>query len=443
MTKRQIHTAILTILLIPFLRAVPALASGDKVVPHVVDGDQGDGIRYRTKFDITNISPWPNTVLTKVSVLFYKDDGTPWTVAIKDPVSGNALNVSSYTPLLGMSQTVRVETLGTGSLASGFAIIRNLEVPANHLEFADQGEVAITVYFEVLSRNSQGGYDIIDTVSVPTSQPTVSWTFPVEIDKTKSPSLLTGFAMVNLSDVSNAVTIDLWETKAPLSNDAVQYPQSASLVLSGTNPTTSKKAVGFLDQAAFFPGITKFKGMAVASSSSPVAILALLQTPTPTGVQFATLVPAYLDSLRRNTLMYLPQGYSLDADIPVVDYFRDETSAADPYYETPWDVLFQSDQNVTTGRWLTSQQGAMFHTIGVIAPQNAGSFDTISLDNLRSFTYSTDSIDLGDSSGNLVQGFTFAIKTGLGRYVKVRVRDWVEYTNSSVKDLLLEIYVFK
>ena len=38
MSRRQINTAVLTILLVPFLRAVPAFALGYKVVPHVVDG---------------------------------------------------------------------------------------------------------------------------------------------------------------------------------------------------------------------------------------------------------------------------------------------------------------------------------------------------------------------------------------------------------------------
>ena len=57
MTRRQISTTIFAIMLIPLLRAVPALAAGDVVIPHVVDGVQDATTRYRTKLDIVNLSP--------------------------------------------------------------------------------------------------------------------------------------------------------------------------------------------------------------------------------------------------------------------------------------------------------------------------------------------------------------------------------------------------
>jgi len=38
MTKKTLYMIALAILLLPFLSAVPAMASGDKIVPHVVNG---------------------------------------------------------------------------------------------------------------------------------------------------------------------------------------------------------------------------------------------------------------------------------------------------------------------------------------------------------------------------------------------------------------------
>jgi hypothetical protein len=428
MTRRQITTAILTILLIPFLRAVPALAVGDKVIPHVVNGADS-GLGYRTKIDITNISYFLNTTITKVTVYFYLDNGSPWVLGIKDPATGNTQNVSSVALNLGTSQTLRIETSGTGPFGSGFAVIRNLEATT---PLPDDYEIAISVFFEVL----QSG-NIVDTVSVPVGRPTVSFMFPVEIDMTVTPTLRTGFAIVNLTDVANAVTIDLWQNVVPQSGNAQQYPQSATLTLSSGSVT--KKTARFLDEAQFFPSITKFKGMAVGVAQGPVAILTLLQTPTTTGgVQYATLVPGYLDALRRNSIMYLPQGFSLDADLPVVDYYRDETATGDAYSEIPWDLLFETSS--TTARQLTPQLGT---TVASIGQRNVGQFDGITIETLRSLAYGSGSIDMRDGSTNLQEGFTFAIKTGLGQYVKVRVRTVITYSGSTNKDLVLEVYVFK
>ena len=428
MTRRQVCTAILTLLLIPFLRAVPALAIGDKVVPHMVNGADG-GLGYRTKIDITNISYYLNTTITKVTVYFYKDDGSAWILGVKDPATGITQNTSSLPLNLGTSQTLRIETSGTGPFGSGFAIIRNLEATS---PLPDDFETAITVFYEVL----QSG-NIIDTVSVPIGKPTVSFMFPVEIDKTVTPNLLTGFALVNLMDAANQVVIDLYQNVVPQSGNAQLYPQSATITLSSGSVT--KKIARFLDEAQFFPGLTKFKGMAVGVAQGPVAILTLLQTPTTTGgVQYATLVPAYLDALRRNSIMYLPQGFALDADLPSVDYYRDETATGDTYAEIPWDILFETSS--TTIRQLTPQQGATVAPIGI---RSVEQFDSISIETLRSLGYGLSSIDMRDGSGNLQEGYVFAIKTGLGQYVKVRVRTVITYSGSTNKDLVLEVYTFK
>jgi len=428
MTRRQVRTAILTILLIPFLRAVPALAIGDKVIPHVVNGADG-GLGYRTKIDISNISYFLNTTITKVTVYFFLDNGSPWVLGIKDPATGITQNTSSVTLNLGTLQTLRIETSGTGPFASGFAIIRNLEATT---PLPDDYETSISVFFEVL----QSG-NIIDTVSVPVGRPTVSFLFPVEIDKTVNPTLLTGFAIVNLTDVANPVTIDLYQNVVPQSGNAQLYPQSATITLSSGSVT--KKTARFLDEAQFFPGITKFKGVAVGVAQGPVAILTLLQTPTTTGgVQYATLVPAYLDALRRNSIMYLPQGFALDADLPVVDYYRDETATGDTYSEIPWDLLFETSSS--TIRQLTPQQGT---TVAAIGARSVEQFDGITIETLRSLAYGSGSIDMRDGSVNLQEGFVFAIKTGLGQYVKVRVRTVITYSASTNKDLVLEVYTYK
>jgi hypothetical protein len=430
MTRRQFYTAILTILLIPFLRAVPALAVGDKVIPHVVNGADA-GLGYRTKIDITNISYSLNKTITKTTVYFYRDDGSAWTLGIKDPATGALQNVSSVVLNLGTLQTLRIETSGTGAFGSGFAIVRNLE-PTTYLP--DDYETAITVFFEVL----QSG-NIIDTVSVPVGKSSVSFAFPVEIDRTINPALRTGFAIANLVDVANAVIIDLYENILPQSGNAQKYPQSATITLS--NPPVTKKTARFLDEAQFFPNITKFKGVAVGVAQYPVALLTLLQTPTTTGgVQYATLVPAYFDSLRRNTLMYLPQGFALDADLPVVDYFRDETATGDAYAEIPWDVLLESAGSPTGGRQLTAQPGAALTLIG---QQNVDQFDAITIETLRGYTYGASTIDLRNGSANLQEGFSFAIRTALGQYVKARIRVIITYSGSTNKDLVLELYVYK
>ncbi len=429
MLKNRLHIALLAILVLPILPAVPAWAHGDKVVTQMADGSSG-GLRYKTKFDITNLTySQPNSSLTKVTLYFYKSNGDPWLV------STNKGLTSSVPVPLSPSQTMRVETDGlAANISSGYAILRNLEATT---DLPDDYEVSMTVYYEVSKQNGFGVYEVIDTVSVPISQPTVSFGFPVEINPSKG--LNTGFAVVNLTDNPNAVNIYLYD------EDGNRYSQSASLQLSGSIPATPKQASHFLDEANFFPGLKTqgFKGMAFADSTGPVAILSILQTSTAqSGVQFATLTPAYMDSLRRNTLLFLPQGYSLDADLPVVDYFRDETSTPDAYYEIPWDLLYETDQD-TTKRWLTPLSGASFSVIGVIDPSVAYQFDALTVEDLRNMTYTADRIDLGNASANLTAGFSFAVKTGLGRYAKVRVRQIFEYTDPTYKDFAIEIYVYK
>jgi len=419
MFQRQIRIVVSLLAILVFLQAAPAWAHGDKVIPQVVDGAQSDGLRYITKFDLTNVSYSVNQPLTKVTLLFFKNDGTPWTISTKDQGTTSAVPVT-----ISATQSVRIETTGTGTISSGYVILRNLE---STTYLPDDNTVTVTVYYEVLQGNN-----VVDTVSVPVGQPTVSCTFPVEIDTTQPPGLLTGFAIVNLIGAANTVEIDLY------SSDSTQFGQRLTLMVSSSSMT-----VGFLDGSQFFnlPANTKFKGSAFVTSAAPVTVLPLLLTPTATGPQYATLVPAYLDALRTNTLMYLEQGYALDADLPVVDYFHSESTSIDAYDEGPWDVLFHMISQ--TARQLLPQNGAMVSTLGVYNGQSMiDQFDAITLGDLLNKTYTINPIDFSDNSPNLAQdGFAFAIKTNLGRYAKVRVRYVISWTGGD--DLVLEIYVYK
>ncbi len=442
MTRRQTTTAILAIMLIPLLRAVPALAAGDKVIPHVVDGVQDATTRYRTKLDIMNLSPHPGTTITRVTVYFFNSNGTPWPITLKDPVTKLPTTVNSYTLNLGYAQTLRLETLGTGALNAGYAIVRNLEVPVAqsdpdfHPEYwPDSREVSTTVYFEVLRGN-----DIMDTVSVPVAQPSISFLFPVEIDLANG--INTGFAIVNLTDAANNVTLYLSENTDPSqSGDAIDAGNTTVRLDAGAN----KKKVDFLSN--LFAGKTKFKGMVYGASEGPVATLSLVQSNSYfngawSGVQFATVTPAYLDSLRRNTLMYMVPGTALDADLPGVDYFPTPMTngVPDSYYSLAWDVVLSA---TGTSRQLVPQPGTLIARLGI---KSGTDFDNITLPNLDPtvVNFSTNAINLSDQSGDFTQGFCFAIKTNLGKYVKVRIRTVVTYdTGSADSEMALEIFVYK
>jgi hypothetical protein len=405
------------------LQAVPALAHGDKVIPQVPDGTGGDGKTFRTKFDLTNLGPDPSTAITKVKVLFFRQNGSPWTLAT------NLGTASEFTLNLGAFQTLRLETLGNSAqLTAGYAIVRSAEATSI---FSEDYEVALTVFYEV----SQGG-KVTDTVSVPVGQPTVAWSFPVQIDN--SQLLYTGFAIVNLytgssnSGNSNNITLRLWAAGSTSSANATDGG-TATLTLA----PNEQRAV-FL-YPTLFSNQSKFKGMLLGYSDGPVAILALLQTPTASGPQYATMVPSYADALRRNTYMYIRQGWPLDADLPVSDYWANAQDKA------PWDVNYVTDTSDTSKRRLEAQSGAGFAVLGTL--DNTQFDDNVTIETLRGLDYSTTVIDLSNSSSNLAANFAFAIKTGLGRYVKVRIADVITRQDNNsqpvFRDLALEMYIYK
>jgi hypothetical protein len=391
--------------------AIPALAYGDRVVPQVPNGIGGDGIGYRTKFDITNLGPLQETRIRNVRVLFFRQDGTPWTVAT------NLGNVSEIPLDLGPYQTFRIETTGAGSLTSGYVVVRNRE-PNSY--FPEDYNVNVTAFYEVI----RGG-QVIDTVSVSVSQPTVVWIFPAETDTGRR--LLTGFAVVNLSSAANTLQLELFSATTPSSGGAPQVGDTRTVTLAARE----QRAV-FLNDASLFPAVNIFKGMLRGEASGPVAILALLQTPTPDGVQFATMAPSYVDALRVNNLVYLKQGLPLDADLALTDY----TGTAED--KVPWDLLYESSSN--TRRQLAPQNGAQ---VAIIGTRTFQEFDTqITQTFLEGLTYTSNPIDMSDGATTLVLDMAFAVRTELGTFVKLRVAD-ILTTQDNQKHLALEIFPYK
>jgi len=154
-------------------------------------------------------------------------------------------------------------------------------------------------------------------------------------------------------------------------------------------------------------------------------------------VQFATLVPALLDSLRRNTFTYLRQGFALNADLPVVDYFFGELDTLPPGYDdSTWDVRYETQSG--TARRLAPRNGAMIAAVG---PRNATDFDALTLEQIQGLSYTTNPVDMSDNSQSLAPQFAFAIRTDLGRFAKVRIADVI--TSGTNRDLALEIFVYK
>jgi hypothetical protein len=189
----------------------------------------------------------------------------------------------------------------------------------------------------------------------------------------------------------------------------------------------------FLNETGLYPNRTSYRGLLVGIAEHPVAVLALLQTPASGGVQYATLQATRKDALRTSTYMYLRQGFSLDADIPQSDYFGNVDE------DLFWDVLYET-QTATTRR-LSPQSGAQLSLIG---QRTDTEFDALTLEDLQARTYSSSPISLNDGSVNLVAGFTFAVKTGLGRYAKVHIGDVITRGGDATKrDLALEIYVYR
>ncbi len=423
MQTRNIYVVSFVILLALQVQTVSALAQGDKVFAQLADGIATDGSQFVTKFRITNLGASPTTEIKQLKIMFFHQNGDPWAISTN-------LGTASELPMdVGAYQTVAIETSGTSALSSGYAIVRNSETATI---YAQDYQVAVTAFYEI-----RKGGSVLDTVSIPASDPTLSFVVPVEMDAANN--LYTGFAVVNLAGSSNAIRLQLFGSSSNVAAPA-QDSGSATVTLKPAEQTAT-----YL-YPSIFPVASSFKGMLVGKSDGPVAVAGLLQSPFPDGVQYAVMAPAYLDALRRDSQIYLRLGYSLDADRCISDYWWDQNLINDPnYFEPdatlPWDLLLEKQSSTT--RRLSPRGNAQ---IAVIGPRTGAQFDSLTIASLQALAYSANPIDMSDGSPNLAMdpnlgNFAFAIKTGLGRYVKVRVNNVV--SRGTDKDLALEIFVYK
>jgi hypothetical protein len=80
--------------------------------------------------------------------------------------------------------------------------------------------------------------------------------------------------------------------------------------------------------------------------------------------------------------------------------------------------------------------------VAPIGLRSDSQFDNeVTLEVLQGLTYSATPIDMSNGSANLASGFSFAIQTGLKRYVKVRVSAVVTQAND--RHLVLEMEVYR
>jgi hypothetical protein len=205
MGSKTTSLIILLAMLIAMFCAVPALAQGDRMLAQVGDGTGPDSTQFMTRLKIANLGPTQSTEITQLKLLFLKQSGDPWLVATN-------LGTASEFPLdLGAFQTVSIKTAGTApALTSGYAIVRNSE---GATVYAEDCQVAITAYYEV-----RKGGAIIDTISVPVSEPTVSFVVPVE--NNSKGNLFTALAIVNLTDGTHTVRMQLFRETSPSSAPA-------------------------------------------------------------------------------------------------------------------------------------------------------------------------------------------------------------------------------
>jgi hypothetical protein len=412
MTCRWIPATLLALIV---CGTIPAFAHGDRIITHLVDGIGSDGTGYRTKIDIVNLGPYQaddSMSLGNTKIYFYQENGLPWSITTN-------LGTNSQFPInLHSAATMRISTSATGTVAAGYAVIRNLEQTT---AYPEDYEIGVTAYYEVYTAGK-----VVDTVSIPIGQPTVSCIFPAE--NNLGEKLLTGLAVLNLAGVANTVSLQLVDESGKNQGNAVEMSLDAV-----AGPNSHLKRAAFLNQ--LFSGIDNFKGSVYCTATGPISVFAILQSQiflqSGAMLQYATLVPSYLDALRRNTFMYLREGFPLDADIPVVDYMNNTDD------QTPWDLLYK----VSPSKQLTVRSGAAFAPIG--DAENDSYFDkTITLEYLRSLSYDENPINVAD----LYLGYAFAIKTGLGHYAKIRVADiiWVTFQDGTAsQDLAFEICVFK
>jgi len=402
---------------------------GDKIIPQVADGPG-----WVTKFDITNVSS-AQAIIGSMRLSFYKADGTKWNLQT------NRGTGSDFILSLAARQTIRIETLGTSSqVTSGYAVIYDEE--SDNSPYSEDYVLGISVFY-VFSTNS-GPADTV-TVTVPT--PTAIASLPLQMDDANG--IYSGLAFVNwlksspdATPSTNNVSITLY------SENGIQYGTTKTITLGAI--TGKQEWSGYLDNADLFPGLKSFKGMAEIICDGPIGLLGLLQTRAADGTpQYSTLAAVDKETLRRNTYMIVIQASTdsnprmpVDIDNFAVDYYRKD-DGTEAY---PWDLEYRYGGSNRTNRYLKPDNGAALAYIG---NKDDSSFDAISLPYIKTLTYSTSTLDL--SGSNLFTGYTFAIRTDIGNYAKVRIVRVVDTTDDTSipgsvfynKDLVLEICIYK
>lgn len=398
--------------------AVPAFARGDKVIPQVADGPG-----YRTKFWLLNTSE--SLWLSKHKIKFFRQNGTAWVLA-------TSLGTGSEFPLnIGPRVTWRVETLGNSpQVTSGYAVIIDEETATSAI--STDFHLEVTAFYEVRG----AGNAVVDTVSVPVGQPTLSWAHPIENDAVQDK--FTGFALVNLAGGPAEVRMFLWG-KGPSEQPLGQ----ATLTLA-----PGQQIAEFYIQR-LFPGRDRetFFGTVTGISFGPVAMVALLQTRGIAGsLQYAVMKPAYRDALRPNNLIHVPQPLvtsmlkeqPVDLDQMNADYFRsagDDDAAA-------WDLVYETVSK--TERQLRPAQGSGV-LIAPLGVKDDKGFDEVHLAQIKSLTYRGDPVSFNEGSPNLTVGTAFAVRTALGQFAKIRLASVVtsEFEGVTYRSLVLEVFLFR
>jgi hypothetical protein len=392
---------------------------GDKVIPQVVDGPG-----WATKFDLTNVSS--AEPISKMRLSFFKSDGTKWSLKT------NLGTGTDFTLSLQPRQTLRVETLGGGNqVIAGYAVIYDEET--RNTEYSEDFVLGISIFYVVST-----GSGVVDTVTVSVPQPTGAANAPMQMDDANG--IYSGLAIVDWSKfTTNRVSITLY------SEDGTPYGTTQTISLGSGKHQWS----GFLDNTDLFPTLKQFKGMAQITADGPIALLSLLQTRAADGSpQYSTLVPVDKEALRRNTHMVFLQS-SIDASsyMPIdfdgfaADYFRNLDGTEG--YST--DIMYEYNAPNQTDRFLKPYNGAAIASIGY---QDSGTFDALDLPTLKNLAYTTTgTIDLSDGRNtSLYTGFTFAVRTDIGNYAKVRILriiDTVDGTHLNNRDLVLEVCIYK
>ena len=172
---------IVSIFVMFFCLAPMAFTRGHKVIVQVVNGTN-----YRTVIVAHHIGDYDpvRDNLPPASVEFeaYLQDGSSWNLATNR-------GTGKFTVQIAPLNTIRIETTGTGTLATGYVVLRD-KTPVNS-SYSIDFNISYSVFYEIIS-----GGQVTGGVSVNPSRPTMAFALPLENDVTRG--VFTGFAVVNL-----------------------------------------------------------------------------------------------------------------------------------------------------------------------------------------------------------------------------------------------------